>query len=95
MDWIAAAAAPSSSTLSTTVLADFGSTNGVLIRLYKNGADANIAGKTQAGFHQATMTAVLSLTQGDEITVINSSGDDVWGAASAHTHFEGSLLTRT
>ena len=64
----------------------------------KNGADTKIAGYSDGEYvEQATITAVLSLTQGDEITIVNSeANDDYYGSAdNYHTHFEGSLLTRT
>ena len=46
---------------------------------------------------QATITAVLSLTQGDEITIVNDDPDEnIYGSTGAYfTHFEGTLLTRT
>ena len=50
-----------------------------------------------AAYAQATISAVLSLTQGDEITIVNQNADDDISsfANGYHTHFEGFLLTRT
>ena len=46
---------------------------------------------------QAIVSAFLSLTQGDEITIVNQNADDDISsfANGYHTHFEGFLLTRT
>ena len=59
--------------------------------------DTKIGGYSdEEELEQATLTAVLSLTQGDEITIVNNGADDdIYGGANYHTYFEGSLLTRT
>ena len=85
---------------SAVVLSAAGSTTGVSSRIYKNGADTKIAGFSDGEEQeQATLTATLSLTQGDEITIAigdSGAGDDVYGSATYYnTFFEGSLLTRT
>ena len=50
-----------------------------------------------AAYAQATISAVLSLTQGDEITIVNyQPNDDIYGDTTSYeTHFEGFLVTRT
>ena len=63
-----------------------------------NGANAKVSGYALGEeYEQAILTAVLSLTQDDEITIVNGDADDdAYGNADAYlTFFEGSLLTRT
>ena len=82
--------------LSSVVLS--ASTLGVTPKLYKNGAATNVIGfSTGESDEQSIISAVLSLTQGDEITIVNQSADDDISsfANGYHTHFEGFLLTRT
>ena len=83
---------------SAVVTSSQGSTTGVSPMIYKNGATTSISGylNGEEG-EQAIISAVLSLTQGDEITIVNyADDDDIYGDGTAyHTHFEGSLLTRT
>ena len=84
--------------LSAVVLSDSGTTTGVAPMIYKNGATTMISSYTDGEeLEQATVLATLSLTQGDEITIVNSQADDdIFGSANNYqTHFEGSLLTRT
>ena len=84
--------------LSSVVLSDSGSTTGVYPMLYKNGVFAQISGFTDGvELGQATISAVLSLTQGDEITIVNyQPNDDIYGDTTSYeTHFEGFLVTRT
>ena len=83
---------------SAVVTSDNGSTTGVIPKIYKNGADTQIGGFSDGEVAEAApISAVLSLTQGDEITIVNySADDDIYGSATLYaTHFEGSLLTRT
>ncbi len=65
--------------------------------LYKNGVTTMIIGYSDGeAFEQATISASLSLTQGDEITIVNDrANDDIYGGNNYFTIFEGSLLTRT
>ena len=83
--------------LSAVVLSDSGTTTGVAPMIYKNGATTMISSYTDGEeLEQATVLATLSLTQGDEITIVNGrDDDDIYGGANYHTYFEGSLLTRT
>ena len=83
---------------SANVLSDSGTTTGVTAKLYKNGADTQITGFADGEvLEEAVVTAVLLLTQGDEITIVNGNADDdIYGNADYYfTHFEGTLLTRT
>ena len=83
---------------SAVILSAGTTTTGVAVRIYKNGANTKIAGYSDGEEgEQATISAVLSLTQGDEITIVsNRDDDDIFGSAvNYNTHFEGSLLTRT
>ena len=81
---------------SAGVLSD--SDSGVSAYLYKNGVTTKVGGFADGETYEpATLTAVLSLTQGDEITIVNDDPDEnIFGSANAYfTHFEGTLLTRT
>ena len=75
-----------------------GQHNGLDPFLYKNGVTTQI-GTYASGevLESASLSAVLALSQGDEITVASRGGNrEYYGDTDQYlTHFVGTLLTRT
>ena len=65
-----------------------GTDTGITPKLYKNSADTLVRGIGTDQSSQAIVSAFLSLTQGDEITIVNQNADDDISsfANGYHTH---------